>query len=111
MPALLVALIDQHPNRAHWATTAYLPTFKRLLERYGGSQVASGPIEQVEGEPIAESRAALFAFPNIDAIRSFWNDPEYGEVVELRRAVGTFQIFMVPGMGEAPLPPGVSAPG
>ena len=66
---------------------------------------AAARLEQVEGEPLAETGAAIFEFPNAAAARNFWNDPEYRAVVPLRQALGTFQIFILPGLEEAPWSP------
>jgi uncharacterized protein (DUF1330 family) len=100
--AYLVALIEWPTDKPHFATTEYGPTFARLLEKYGGERIAAAALEQVEGAPLAESRAALFRFPGMEAARNFWNDPEYRAVVPLRQTFGTFQIFMVPGADEVP---------
>jgi len=54
--------------------------------------------------PLKESRAALFQFPSMDAARGFWNDPQCQAVAPLRRPLGTFQIFLLPGSDEAPWP-------
>jgi uncharacterized protein (DUF1330 family) len=102
--AFLVALIEQTGDE-HWANTDYGPTFRRLLEKYGGSMTAAALIHQVEGEPLAESAAAIFEFPSTAAAHGFWNDPDYRAVVSLRQALGTFQIFILPGVGESPWSP------
>jgi uncharacterized protein (DUF1330 family) len=104
MSAYLVALIEQ-AGEEHWANTEYGPTFGRLLEKYGGSMTAAARIEQVEGVPLEESAAAIFEFPDIAAARNFWNDPDYRAVVPLRQPLGTFQIFIVPGVDESPWAP------
>jgi uncharacterized protein (DUF1330 family) len=104
MSAYLIALIEQHPGGAHWSETSYGPTFGELLIKYGGSLVAAAPFEQVEGIPLAESRAAIFEFPDMRSARAFWNDPQYQGVVEVRRALGTFQIFLLPGKDEVVTP-------
>jgi uncharacterized protein (DUF1330 family) len=98
--AYLVALIERPADGPHWANTEYRPTFERLLEKYGGSMTAAAPIEQVEGLPLDETGAAIFEFPSAAAARSFWNDPEYRAVVPMRQALGTFQIFILPGVDE-----------
>jgi uncharacterized protein (DUF1330 family) len=100
----LVALIEQTDPTQHWADTEYGPTFFRLFEKYGGEMLAAAAIEQVEGEPLAEPAAALFRFPDMEAAQQFWNDPEYRAVVPLRQALGTFQIFLLAGLDEAPWP-------
>lgn len=69
---------------------------------------AAAPPEQVEGEPLGKSIAAIFQFPSAAAARSFWDDPDYRRVVHLRQERGTFQISIVPGVDEstwAPLAP------
>ena len=104
MSAYLVALIEQTGDR-HWATTAYRPTFERLLEKYGGTMTAAALIEQVEGLPLDEKAAAIWEFPTTEAARSFWNDPEYRAVVPLREPLGRFQIFILPRMDESPWSP------
>lgn len=101
MTSYLVALVDQHDPDKNWVDTPYGPRFAELLEKYGGEILAANDIEQVEGVPLAESRAVVFQFPSIDAIRSFWNDPGYREVIGLRQPLGTFQIFMLAGKDEA----------
>ena len=104
MSAYLVALVEQHHGGPHWADTVYGATFGELLIKYGGSLVAAAPIDQVEGAPLAESRAAIFEFPDMTSARGFWEDPKYLEVVELRRALGTFQIFLLSGKDEVLTP-------
>jgi uncharacterized protein (DUF1330 family) len=103
--AYLVALIEPAPDKPHWSTTEYGPTFWRLLEKYNGSMIAASAFEQVEGVPLDETNAAIFQFPDDGAARDFWNDSDYQRVAPLRRALGTFQIFILPGMDEAPWTP------
>jgi uncharacterized protein (DUF1330 family) len=105
MSAHLIALIEKPEDGPHWADTEYGPTFWRLLEKYGGETIAAAALEQVEGMPLAESNAAIFRFPDMAAARGFWNDPDYHAVVPLRRRLGTFQIFLVPGVEETDLTP------
>ncbi|MCU1504548.1 MAG: hypothetical protein JWM12_3902 [Ilumatobacteraceae bacterium] len=66
---------------------------------------AAARIEQVEGLPLEETGAAIFEFPSAAAAHGFWNDPVYRAVVPLRQALGTFQIFILPGVGESPWSP------
>ena len=106
--AYMVALVEPAPDKPHWSTTEYGPTFLRLLEKYGGSTIAAAPLEQVEGLPRDESSAAVFQFPTTSAAHAFWNDPEYRAVVPLRLPLGTFQIFILPGMDEEPWTPPAS---
>ena len=102
--AYLIGLIEQTSER-HWASTEYLPTFERLLEKYGGTMLAAALIEQVEGLPLDEKAAAVWEFPTAAAARGFWNDPDYQAVVPLRQPLGRFQIFILPGLDESPWSP------
>jgi uncharacterized protein (DUF1330 family) len=101
--------MEQHDPNKNWVDTPYGPKFAELLQKYDGEILAAAHIEQVEGLPLAESRAAVFQFPTIDAARSFWTDPEYEDVSKYRYPLGTFQIFMVPGKDEALSPSGKKA--
>ena len=48
-----------------------------LIETFGGMHVRGGTVELLEGRQ-DERRTALFEFPSMEAIRAFWNSPEYG---------------------------------
>ena len=101
MSGYLVALIEQSGDE-HWASTEYVRTVHRLLGKYGGSPIAAGQIEQLEGLPLNETRAAITEVPSTAAVHSFWNDPEYRAVVPLRQTLGAFQMFILPGIDESP---------
>ncbi len=97
MRGYLIALMKQTSDK-HWRDTEYGPTFSRLLQKYGGTMTMATDYEQVEGEPLAEPRIAIFEFPNMEAARSFWNDPEYQRVAPIRRPLGQFQILLAEGL-------------
>jgi uncharacterized protein (DUF1330 family) len=67
--------------------------------------IVGAALEQVEGEPLAESKVAMWRFPTAAAAREFWNHPEYRAVVPIRQPLGTFQIFLAPGLDESPWSP------
>ena len=104
MSAYLVALIEQTGDR-HWATTAYRPTFERLLEKYGGSMTAAALIEQVEGLPLDEKAAAIWEFPTTRRRGAFGTIRSTELSYHLREPLGRFQIFILPRMDESPWSP------
>jgi uncharacterized protein (DUF1330 family) len=66
-----------------------------LIETFGGKHVRSGSVELLEGEQ--EGRGiALFEFPSMDAMRAFWDAPEYAPVKELRREAAVLEVWGVP---------------
>lgn len=68
-----------------------------LITQFGGRH-ASKPegISMLEGQG-DERRIALFEFPSTDAIRAFWDSPEYGSVKELRKGAAILEAWAVPG--------------
>lgn len=68
-----------------------------LIERFGGMHVRGGRVELLEGRQ-DERRTALFEFPSIEAVRAFWNSPEYGPVKELRCGAAELEIWAIPGL-------------
>lgn len=68
-----------------------------LIEAFGGKHVRGGTVELLEGQR-DERRIALFEFPSMEAIRAFWNSPEYGPIKELRRGVAALEIWAIPGL-------------
>lgn len=68
-----------------------------LIEKFGGMHVRSGTVELLEGRQ-DERRIALFEFPSIEAIRAFWNLPEYSLVKEFRRGAAELEIWAIPGL-------------
>ena len=68
-----------------------------LIEAFGGKHVRGGPVELLEGQP-DKRHIALFEFPSIEAIRAFWNSPEYDPVKALRSGAATLKIWAIPGL-------------
>ena len=66
-----------------------------LIESFGGKRIPGDQAELLEGDQNG-NRIVLFAFPNIDAIRAFWNSPAYAPVKELRRDAAVLEIWAVP---------------
>ena len=67
-----------------------------LIASFGGKHVRGGTVELLEGQQDGRG-IALFEFPSMDAIHSFWNSSEYVPVKEIRRGAATLDVWAVPG--------------
>jgi uncharacterized protein (DUF1330 family) len=73
-----------------------------LYERTGGYYEAiTPPLEVFEGEPPKTRGVVISRFPCLEAARSFWNSPEYREIVKLRAGAAKFEVIVLPA---PPLP-------
>ncbi len=69
-----------------------------LAERFGGRYLVRGAdVEVLEGAA-NERRLAVFEFPSVAAIHSFWQSPEYAEVKRLREGAAELEVWAVPGV-------------
>ncbi len=76
---------------------AYREAVMPLIGTFGGQHVRGGTVELLEGRQ-DERRIALFEFPSMEAVRAFWNSPEYGPVKELRRGAADLEVWAIPGL-------------
>lgn len=95
MPAYLVA-------RAHLTDMAefknYADNVPAVMKKYGGKPIARDPERVVlEGDDLP-GLAAVFEFPDRDAIVSFYNDPVYQELKESRKNAGSLHLVAVNGI-------------
>ena len=68
-----------------------------LIASFGGTHATrGGGAERLEGCN-DQRRIAVFEFPSMEAIRAFWNAPEYVPVKELRHGAATLDAWAVPG--------------
>jgi len=88
-------------NQERWRT--YREAVVPLIAEFQGKHVTQGRgIETLEGCDDGQ-RIAMFEFPSMEAIRAFWNSPEYGPVKELRRDAAILNVWAVPGVCPARL--------
>lgn len=66
-----------------------------LIESFGGKHVRSGPVELLEGDP-SDFRIALFEFSSMDAIRAFWNSPQYQPMKKIREGAAELTVWAIP---------------
>ena len=64
-----------------------------LMVRFGAKLVARrAKLEILEGEH-DQRPVSMFEFPDIEAIRAFWNSPDYISIKKLREGVATLDIW------------------
>jgi len=79
-----------------WAE--YREQLTSLVGKFGGRYlVRGGDVEVLEGPPHDGRRMVVFEFPSMDAIRTFWNSPEYAKVKPLRLGSGEVAAWAIPG--------------
>ena len=69
-----------------------------IIARFGGRYIVRGAqVEVLEGRHDGR-RLVLFEFPSMDAIRRFWNSPEYAKVKPLRDNAAEVDAWAMPGV-------------
>jgi uncharacterized protein (DUF1330 family) len=95
MPAYMVVQINiTDPDKF----AKYREAVLAVVESFGGRYIARGAqVEILEGSHDGR-RLVLFEFPSMDAIRRFWNSPEYAKVKPLRENAAEIDVWAVPGV-------------
>ncbi len=77
----------------------YVAHVKPLMAKHGGKPFTiSGMVEVLEGDTIP-TQVATFAFPSMEALKAFMDDPEYKPWKEARLEGSTGSIFAYQSMG------------
>jgi uncharacterized protein (DUF1330 family) len=75
----------------------YVQAVVPFIASFGGRLVARrAKVEVLEGEH-DERPVVMFEFPNLDAIRAFWNSPDYVPIKKLREGVATLNVWAFAG--------------
>ncbi len=70
-----------------------------LYPRHDGYYEAITPaLDVFEGEPPADRGVVIARFPCLEAAQSFWNSPEYRDIVPLRDGIAEFEVIVMPGL-------------
>ncbi len=95
MPAYMVVQINiTDPDRF----AQYRAAVPGVVESFGGRYIVRGAqVEVLEGSHDGR-RLVLFEFPSMDAIKRFWNSPEYAKVKPLRENAAEVDAWAVPGV-------------
>jgi uncharacterized protein (DUF1330 family) len=69
-----------------------------FIAKFGGKLTARGAkVEVLEGEHDTRP-VVMFEFPTMEAIRAFWNSPDYVPIKKLREGVATLTVWAFPGV-------------
>ncbi|MEZ5457757.1 MAG: DUF1330 domain-containing protein [Steroidobacteraceae bacterium] len=81
MPAVLIADIDVRDAEAY---AAYRSANPAIVRQYGGRYLAvGGDVQVIEGDWVPR-RTVLIEFPDMDALRRFYDSPEYAAIRGVR---------------------------
>ncbi|MEO0998403.1 MAG: CpcT/CpeT family chromophore lyase [Pseudomonadota bacterium] len=70
-----------------------------LYPRHDGYYEAITPaLDVFEGDPPADRGVVIARFPCLAAAQSFWNSPEYRDIVPLRDGIAEFEVIVMPGL-------------
>ena len=102
MTAYIVATMSIRDAETYRRYTAQAPA---IVARHGGRYLTRGdPVTTLEGEPFG-SRMVLLEFPDSAAANAFYDDPEYRQVSELRRAgASDCRMILQEGRGDTAAP-------
>lgn len=97
MPALFIvqAAVSRDPALRD-RYREYQARVQPLIAAHGGRLLATGAnLEVLEGEHDGR-RLIVFEFPSMEALRAFWQSPEYAEVKLLRAGAARIDAWAVP---------------
>jgi uncharacterized protein (DUF1330 family) len=95
MPAYVLAEIEVTNPEGYKGYTAVVG---ESIQKYGGRFLArGGAVHSLEGE-WPERRRVILEFPSADAVRKWWDSPEYAKPKELRRANSNGRLILLEGI-------------
>lgn len=84
-------------DRGAFAAYARALAASGLYARFGGEYEAITPaVAVLEGDPPPQRGAVISRWPCLEAVQSFWNSPEYREIVKLREGNSRFEVLVLP---------------
>lgn len=93
-----IVLLDVHDRNRY---NEYARRATEIEDRHGGRPlVVSEALEVVEGEWPAQ-RTVVLEFPSIEHVRSWYDDPDYQDLVPLRQGATSSRILFVEGFADA----------
>ncbi|WP_285114344.1 DUF1330 domain-containing protein [Leifsonia sp. fls2-241-R2A-40a] len=77
----------------------YSASAGKTAKKAGAEPVAGGPWEILDGEPTLSS-GAIMRFPDREAALTWYNSPEYQELIEVRGAAMDARFRLIDGVPE-----------
>jgi uncharacterized protein (DUF1330 family) len=75
----------------------YVQAVVPFIGTFGGRILARrSKVEVLEGEH-DDRPVVMFEFPNMEALRAFWNSPDYVPIKKLREGIATMNIWAFAG--------------
>ena len=94
MPAYMVVQVKVTDPEKY---AAYREAVPSVVQAFGGRYVVrGGAVEVLEGSHDGR-RVVLFEFPSVEAIKRFWQSPEYAKVKPLRENAAEIDVWAIPG--------------
>ena len=102
MTAYLVCMVRVDDPERYKQYTAETPA---IIQKHGGRFVVrGGPVEAIEGPEFGD-RLVVVEFPSREAAKTFYNSPEYQEIINHRHASAESRFLLADGV-----PEGIVAP-
>ena len=77
---------------------AYQEAVPALIEKHSGRYIVRGGLAETWEGAEESRRVVVLEFPDTDAARAFWNDPDYAPVKALREGACEMAVTMVEGV-------------
>jgi uncharacterized protein (DUF1330 family) len=95
MAAYVIADVQVHDPTEYQKYSAGIPA---LIEKHGGEiLVRGGACVALEGE-WHPSRLVIFRFPNMEAVRAFYDDPAYQPLIKQRQRSADANLLAIEGV-------------
>ena len=79
------------------AFKAYAEKVGAILKAHGGKPIANNAPDSLEGD-WAPKRVVILEFPDAEAVRKWYNSPEYQEIIPLRTRAAEDSLILVEGL-------------
>ncbi|MEM9500485.1 MAG: DUF1330 domain-containing protein [Pseudomonadota bacterium] len=96
MPAYMIVTAAIHDRDKF--VSGYGVAAAELIAKFGGEYLLRGPgAECLEGDFGDGASMVISKWPDREAIKTFWNSPEYAEVKKLREGLADVQVLLIEG--------------
>ncbi len=99
MPAYLIA---EHLVKDAGLFEEYKNKVVAMIERYGGRYLTRGGSHEILDGTWNPTRVVIVEFPDMAALRAWFESPEYEPLIALRRRAGTDVVMAIDGVNTAP---------